>query len=319
MTDTYISLAVAAMCVLAVGVSATTLESSLSTDPDDVINLDWDRLPISQDDAAAIQSEMRGRQNEGDEQTSQTEPGSGEESQSAADESGRQGQSSSDSNQQQRQSQSQEEQRPDDPQTREPNIWDKLLALLRELLPWLVALTVLAAAGALAYRYRERLLALAALVLDRRPGDDRRGDEGSGWFGIDPATEIDRLWLQLVRFLDLEDPETTTVTETSQYAIERGLDPDGVRDLAAVFEEVRYGDRPASEERRRHAREGYRRLGLDERGPTDESDERRRTDGGNRRSNPEGDPRTDGGESDRRTDENKSDRPPGPSDGGDGR
>lgn len=264
--DTSVSLAVAVLCVLAVGISATTLESSLSTDPDDVIDIEWDQLPISQDDAAAIEREIQGRQ---DPEQQSSSGGDEQEAQSQTSDAASSDQQSSGEGEEQQQQASQQEERPSDPQTREPNFWDKLLALLRDLLPWLVALGVFAAGCALAYRYRERLLALAALVMDRHLGGEAGEGDGTGWFRIDPATEIDRLWLRVVRYLDLEDPETTTVTEASHRAIETGLDPDGVRELADVFEEVRYGDRPASEERRRRALESYRQLGLDERDRSD--------------------------------------------------
>lgn len=49
------------LLVLAIGafaLSAATVESAVTTDPDDVVDLDYDSLPIDQEEAADVQSEM---------------------------------------------------------------------------------------------------------------------------------------------------------------------------------------------------------------------------------------------------------------------
>jgi len=53
-----LSALIALLAITSLSVASTTLETSLTTDPDDEINPDWDTLPIGQDDAAAIQESI---------------------------------------------------------------------------------------------------------------------------------------------------------------------------------------------------------------------------------------------------------------------
>lgn len=290
--DSYVSVAIAVLCVVALGVSATTLESSLSTDPDDVIDLDWEQLPISQEDAADVQSEMESGQDssEGD-----GDGGGGSSDESDGGASAESGGSETTQVQEQREQQQQEQQEqqqqePSDPQNPNPDadsfmpgqttIWDMLL----DALPWLVALAWLAAVGALLYRYRERVLALVAAAL-HSGSDAGDADDGDEWPAVEPADEVDRLWLAMARRLDVDDPESTTPAEFAREAVRAGMDPDGVRTLTDAFEEVRYGGAGVTEDRKRRAREGYRKLGLDDgdERPADGRGRPSRTDGGESR------------------------------------
>jgi hypothetical protein len=278
-SDSYASVAIAVLCVVALGVSATTLESSLSTDPDDVIDLDWEKLPISQEDAADVQSEMQSDQGSsdgdgGDGGTSDSESGETTETEKTVQEQ-----------QQEREEQQQDQQ--SDPQEQDPDgdsflpgqttIWDILL----DLLPWLVALAWLAAVCGTLYRYREQALALSLAVLPRG-SEDGEGDAGEDW-AVDPANEVDQLWLAMVRRLDVDDPETTTPTEFAREAVRAGMDPDGVRTLTGVFEEVRYGDTGVTEDRERRAQDAFRKLGLDDDRSPENRGRESRADGGESR------------------------------------
>lgn len=276
-SDSYVSVAIAVLCVVALGVSATTLESSLSTDPDDVIDLDWEKLPISQEDAADVQSDMQSEQESSD--------GDGGSSDSESSETTETEQTQVEEQQQQEQQEQQDQQ--SDPQEQDPDadsfmpgqttIWDVLL----DLLPWLVALAWLAAVGALLYRYRDQVVALALAALPRGSEEDD-ADAAEEW-AVEPANEVDRLWLKMVRRLDVDDPETTTPTEFAREAVHAGMDPDGVRTLTGVFEEVRYGDTGVTEDRERRARDAFRKLGLDDARSPENRGRGSRTDGGESR------------------------------------
>jgi len=51
---------IALLAITSLSVASTTLETSLTTDPDEEINPNWESLPIGQDDAAAIQESIEG-------------------------------------------------------------------------------------------------------------------------------------------------------------------------------------------------------------------------------------------------------------------
>jgi len=262
-SDSYVSVAIAALCIIALGVSATTLESSLSTDPDDVIDLDWENLPISQDEAADVQREMQS------EQSSDGNGGGSSDSDGGESSKGTSTETTQVQKQQEQQEQQKQRDQQSDPQEQDPDgdsfmpgqttIWDILL----DLLPWLVALAWLAAVCGTLYHYRKQVLALALAMLPRG-SEDGETDDGDDWAAVEPANEVDRLWLRMVRGLDVDDPETTTPTEFAREAVRDGMDSDGVRALTGVFEEVRYGDTGVTEDRKRRARAGYRKLGLDD-------------------------------------------------------
>lgn len=71
---------------------------------------------------------------------------------------------------------------------------------------------------------------------------------------------IYRAWVEMVRPLDVGDPETATPADFATAAIEAGLDPADVRALTEHFRAVRYGDAPVTTERVEAARETLRRI-----------------------------------------------------------
>ena len=197
--DAYVSVVIAISCVLAVGVSATTLDESLSTNPDDVIDVEWSELPINEEVAGSIEREMRSQQ------------GGQEEAQSGSADAANDRAAASAAARDRQQSQQRDESQSGS-QPREPSHWATLLAMLRSALHWLLALGLLAVCGVLGYRYRARLRRLLAGISHRRHVGERDGEERGGPGPTEPATEVDRRWQALVRSLDVEDPRTTTVS-----------------------------------------------------------------------------------------------------------
>lgn len=263
--DSYAAIVIALCCIGAAGMASTTLASSLQQDPDDVIDVDYEKLPIGTDEGASVKRAVQGDSSNPDSTGSDSDE---------TDESGPQ--SSGESNSQERDADSETSQSDESSQsggdggeTRSAggadgsgdagglSLLDRLVLLLEQLLPLLALLVALA----LGYRYRRYLLALglAAAASLRDEAEERSGAE-SRWPTERPSNEIHRVWLSMIDRLDLDRPRSRTPSECAAAAIDAGLDPTAVRTLTDVFEEVRYGEKPVTEERRRRAREGLERL-----------------------------------------------------------
>lgn len=260
--ENYVTAVVAVLCVFAVGLSATSLDQALGTDPDDVVDLEYEKLPIGQGDAGDLQREVRSNKEEGqgaggggsgpeadsssgDDSSSQSDSGDGDEN--AADsadgsDSGGGQTSAGDTTDGSGALPGLSKGTPDDP------LW---------LLPWLALLAALA----LAYRYRRRLLSLTLAFLGVVPEQEEVDEEITAeWHGVEPSNDIHRAWLTLVDSIPVERPWTRTPSECADIALASGADPEAVEHITETFEEVRYGGRPVTDERRERAREGIERL-----------------------------------------------------------
>jgi hypothetical protein len=78
--------------------------------------------------------------------------------------------------------------------------------------------------------------------------------------GSELSTEIHRAWRDMAAHLDVARPDTSTPGEFATAAIESGLDPDAVRELTTLFEEVRYGGVEATADRKARARRALTRI-----------------------------------------------------------
>jgi len=76
----------------------------------------------------------------------------------------------------------------------------------------------------------------------------------------DADNEVYRAWREMADLLDLQRPETATPGEFAEAAVAAGMDPDDVSELTRLFEEVRYGEAPATEEREQVALRTMRRI-----------------------------------------------------------
>lgn len=72
--------------------------------------------------------------------------------------------------------------------------------------------------------------------------------------------EVYRAWIEMIELLDVGDPQSATPGAFAREASKSGLAAEDVADLTELFEEVRYGDRPANERREREAVELLRRI-----------------------------------------------------------
>lgn len=261
--DRITSISIAMLCMAAVGVSATTLDSTVSQTPDDVIDIeDWP-LPLGDQSTSdidrQIQQNKRSQENEAEAPTDEKRA---EEDGSAPH---------SDGEQEDRKTKPGEtgESQPDEGRDDRSllggsgdnrvlgaltqSLLQRLLALLEKLLPILVALVLLA----LAYRYRERLLALllAPMGLIETEGAVGQASEGRDpWENVALSDEVDRAWYEMVSRLDIERPWTKTPDECQRVAVEQGLDPAVVSTLTETFREKRYRGGEPSEIHRERAR-----------------------------------------------------------------
>jgi len=67
----------------------------------------------------------------------------------------------------------------------------------------------------------------------------------------------------MMRSLDVDDRRARTTEECASAAANAGMDPDAVETLTRTFEEVRYGQRPVTDDRRQRVSQVCQRLQLD--------------------------------------------------------
>ena len=211
-TDRLFTAAIALCCIFALGTAASTLGSSVSTEPDEVVDVDYRSLPIEPDAAG----ELKRQANSGP--TEQTADGS-----PAASSQQRRSQSSADA--QQRESNSETL----------PTLGGDLrglLAWLLERLRFVVALLAFAVGLVVGTRLRDRLFA-------------SDGDDGSTPADAppdpSPSNEIERAWWTMVERTGVDDARTKTPGECADDAVAAGADEDAVATLTRTFEAVRYG------------------------------------------------------------------------------
>ena len=278
MNDMLVSVAVGLLCIAAVGMSATTLESSVSTEPDDII--DYEQFPISREDAVELKKQVKSdgtNPNQGTHQKKKQKRAKNPEK--SGDQQAHKEKEVQKQQQKQRQKTTQvQKQAGQRTAPKEESLLDRLVDLLQK---WGPILLVVALLAGLVYRYRERLLALAAALVPRGEDDDDDSGPDRPWADVDPRDEISRAWLALARRTDVERPRAKTTAEYADAAVEQGMDPDAVETVTREFEEVQYRGAEVTDERERRVSEYREELdGEEYRERLDE--ERRRTRGGRR-------------------------------------
>lgn len=86
----------------------------------------------------------------------------------------------------------------------------------------------------------------------------RAADRIEAQAGVD--NEVFRAWREMATLLSADRPETSTPGEFAATATAAGMDREDVDELTRLFEEVRYGDAPPTEERERRALDILRRI-----------------------------------------------------------
>jgi len=91
-----------------------------------------------------------------------------------------------------------------------------------------------------------------------RAAAGRAADRIEGDAGVD--NEIYRAWVEMTRHLDVPRPESSTPGEFQRAAVDAGVNPETVGELTALFERVRYGDEPPTEETEARAVDALRAM-----------------------------------------------------------
>lgn len=293
--NTALTVIVALCCVLAVGATSTTLDSTISTDPEEVTEVDYDKLPIGTGQAQKLDDAIdNGRSGSGESGGSAEGSQSQSESSGGASNSGKDGeqkrsasrpaeQGKQGSGHRQKTKQKQKAGGGDEnaqssgdghktsqgggsgsnPQSGagrtldKPSLLERLLSLLRALFDLLTTL--------LPYAVLAALLAAAVRYRDRivawaTPGV--AADEETDEPDLDPSPQNDvaSAWFEMVDRLGLADRRHLTPRECTAAARRRGVDADAAQTLTALFEEVRYGGANVTDERRRRAEKNLRRI-----------------------------------------------------------
>lgn len=254
-TERLLSAGVAVVVIAAVGLSASTLGASMSTDPADAVDIQWDALPLGEDS----QSDVRGAAQEvdetyrqsgdggdtdgqggsdGDAQTQETQAGEGAaESQQAGDEA-------------------------DDPQSGSAGDGDARAGSAAQSdsssdsglapagPPWTLFLWLFVLLAFVLLAYRELRIAFSP------DGDGPAADSLSPA----PNNDVERAWAELVARASVDRPRTRTPGDCARRAVERGFDAGQVDRLRRTFEDVRYGTTPPTDEQARLARESLARI-----------------------------------------------------------
>ena len=241
---------VALVSILALGLSVTTLDSTVTTEPADAVDVDYDSVPIGAGEAQAFRDEVEGNEPDGSDDGTTGDDGDehdtgehvppdseGEESEDAgavaAENDGEAGASGIEEGL--------------GTAAAAPTLLDRLLDLLRSLAELVVMVGVILAVGTLLVRYGDRLF--------ESPGDTEvaAGSPAEPWPTNPPENPVERAWVDLVHRLDLRDPAAMTTSECAAAAVRNGFDADAVDRLTETFEEVSYGNRPVTDERVRRA------------------------------------------------------------------
>jgi hypothetical protein len=81
---------------------------------------------------------------------------------------------------------------------------------------------------------------------------------------LDAADDLEnavyRSWHEMTAHLDVERPDASTPAEFADAAVDAGMDREDVAELTRLFEAVRYGDAPVTEERAERATAALRRI-----------------------------------------------------------
>jgi hypothetical protein len=75
--------------------------------------------------------------------------------------------------------------------------------------------------------------------------------------------EVFRAWVEMTRHLPVEHPRSSTPSEFADAAVEAGVSREDVTELTELFEEVRYGGEPVTEDRERRAVEALRHIEIE--------------------------------------------------------
>ena len=277
--DRYLTLFAAICCLVAVGTAAGTMDASVTTEPEEAIDIDTRLLPIGTDHLWELHTKVNGAQNgdgerngasqkpngdsnaqrevnkpgperqqQGGQGETRTGVAGGGEKQRASGADDRNGAKSEPKAQQEDRNANSGSTALIDPG------WD-LVDLLLAFVIGVVALACVCGVVLLGRRLGRR-------IRERRSPPEST-DEPTPPGEPAPANDVSRAWFEMTREVGVDDRHELTPNERAAAAAERGADPEAATSLTRLFEEVRYGQAPVTEGRKERARRWLDRLRSD--------------------------------------------------------
>lgn len=259
-----------------IGTMSASMGETISSTPDDVIDVDTDELPFMGDGASELADSYKqadeGTPSRETESTGDGEPADDPREDAEDEETGAASAPPEDAppsdGDQQNAGESQDDagdQGEDDGQGAmgdegdEPgegaggdpvqSLWSFLQPLLLGLLS-LLAAAIIVLAGYLLYRRRDRLLARLRELLDDYglTGSDDAGPTAAAVADADEdaGTVVERAWGEMLRKSGARPGRGDTPRECARAAVDAGCPQEPVDDLTRLYERVRYGERPVT-------------------------------------------------------------------------
>ncbi|MBX0324298.1 DUF4129 domain-containing protein [Halomicroarcula sp. F13] len=267
-----ITILFAGCCLFAAVSMAASLETSVPGNPDDVVDVDTESLPLPSEQADQVKNALQsGGQSDTEGNSGTTSQPSSDGSQqgrepSRADSGAKDSMSDTTDGTGQSSGGTADSEGGQSGLTKQAGLGpggpvDSLLDLLRQLFERLLAVVaVLAVLGMLALAGYKR-----DLLLDRLReyvGRETTADVRAATTKLpnrEPRNEIERTWLEMVSSAGAADDPSLTPRERAEAVAQTGLRSEPVRELTDLFEDVRYGDRPVTTSEVREASAYLRR------------------------------------------------------------
>lgn len=266
--DAVSTMAVAVCCLLAIGATATTMESAVETTPDDAIDVGYDSIPLDGDTGDRLKEQIAPGEPGQERQVAVREPGAGEPTQTRRPGGDASGGGSSDSGQLgggADDSGSGAGTTPGGTGEEPGGPGSDLLSTLMDVLFAVLAVLVLLVALVVAVRHRDRLADALRTLLEKL-GLVHRDDAPTGATGErplpppNPQNDVAKAWYVMVQRLGITDSPSMTPRECVKAAREADIDPDPVERLTRLFEQVRYGGASVDDRRRDRSRRALRQV-----------------------------------------------------------
>lgn len=259
------TLGVAVCCVLAIGASATAMESAVETTPDDAIDVGYDAIPLDGDTVDRLKRQMQpdgpaadGRGPPADEASESTRPPPDADAEDTAGsgavppESGPERSGA----------------RPSDGPLAtgtgstdgDPDLLARLLDVLRLVLLLLVPLAIVGLAARFRDRLAELLRSVVAALMPTRPGRGGSTAAAAGTPPPAPENDVAAAWCAMVSRFGLAGRVELTPGECLAVATAAGVDPEPAERLTGLFERVQYGGEAVTDRKRERSRRALQRV-----------------------------------------------------------
>lgn len=112
----------------------------------------------------------------------------------------------------------------------------------------------------LVVQYRQQIVSRSVLASSEDSTARSQRETVDNWPSDKPSNAVQQAWIEMIQNVNLENPSARTTTEWQVAAIEADLNPDAVRTITDTFEEVRYGNATVTPARRTRVQNALRQL-----------------------------------------------------------